>query len=183
LAGTELLFISKENTDDGEERIFPGLKISTQSRLDLDDNCLTMLRRGFENCNRIQKDFRSKADERHRFIGRSAYLLYGGQRNITINKIEWVSSEKTLITEKNISFANYLKTTYSDEIKEVHESPCTFKRIAGSDEHFLPEFVKMTAKSSDSPMNYGKALELMAKAPVHRMKEIQTVRNSINDAI
>jgi len=175
--------LKKQNMDDGQERIFPVLKISTQSRLDLHDNCLTMLKRGFEKCNRIQKDFRSKADERDRFIGRSAYLLYGGQRNITINEIDWASSEKTLITEKNISVANYMKTTYSDEIKEVHESPCTFKRIAGSDEHFLPEFVKMTAKSSDSPMNYGKALELMAKAPVHRMKEIQNVCNNINDAI
>jgi hypothetical protein len=175
--------LKKQNMDEGQERIFPVLKISTQSRLDLHDNCLTMLMRGFEKCNGIQKDFRSKADERDRFIGRSAYLLYGGQRNITINEIDWASSEKTLITDKNISVANYLKTTYSDEVKEVHESPCTFKRLVGSDEHFLPEFIKMTAKSSDSPMNYGKALELMAKAPVHRMKEIQNVCQNINDAI
>merc|ERR1719285_811103 len=177
------IHLKKQNMDDGQERIFPVLKISTQSRLDLHDNCLTMLRRGFEKCNRIEKDFRSKADERDRFIGRSAYLLYGGQRNITINEIDWASNEKTLITEKNVSVADYLKTTYSDEIKQVDVSPCTFKKIAGSDEHFLPQFVKMTAKSSDSPMNYGKALELMAKAPVHRMKEIQNVCNNINDAI
>jgi len=175
--------LRKEILGNGQERIFPVMKVSTQSRLDLHDNCLTMLRRGFEKCNRIEKDFRSKADERDRFIGRSAYLLYGNQRSITINEIDWASSEKTLITEKKISLANYLQTTYSDDVKEVHNSPCTFKKIAGSDEHFLPQFVKLTAKSSDSPINYGKALELMAKAPVHRMKEIQNVCYNIKNAI
>jgi len=175
--------LRKKIMDDGQESVFPVLKVSTQSRLDLHDNCLTMLKRGFEKCNRIEKDFRSKADERDRFIGRSAYVLYGNRRNITINEIDWNSNEKTVITGKNISVGDYLQATYSDDVKEVSESPCTFKRLVGSDEYFLPQFVRMTAKSSDSPMNYGKALELMSKSPVHRMKEIQNVCNNINNAI
>jgi len=175
--------LRKQNLANGQERIYPVLKVSTQSRLDLHDNCLTMLKRGFEKCNRIEKDFRSKADERDRFIGRSAYVLYGGQRNITINEIDWASSEKTIITEKNMSVGTYLQTTYSDDVKQVDHNPCTFKRLVGSDEHFLPQFVKLTAKSSDSPMNYGKALELMAKPPVYRMKEIRNVCNNISNAI
>jgi len=175
--------LRKKIMGDGQECVFPVLKVSTQSRLDLHDNCLTMLKRGYEKCNRIEKDFRSKADERDRFIGRSAYVLYGNRRNITINEIDWNSNEQTVITGKNISVGDYLQTTYSDDVKEVYESPCTFKRLVGSDEYFLPQFVRMTAKSSDSPMNYGKALELMSKSPVHRMKEIQNVCNNINNAI
>jgi len=66
------IHLKKEEMDNGEIRVFPILKISTQSRLDLHDNCLLMLKRGFEKCNRIQKVFRSKTDERDRFIGRSA---------------------------------------------------------------------------------------------------------------
>merc|ERR1719462_8765 len=88
-----------------------------------------------------------------------------------------------MITDQNISVGEYLQKTYPDDVKEVHESPCTFKRLVGSDGYFLPQFVRMTAKSSDSPMNYGKALELMSKSPVHRMKEIQNVCNNINNAI
>jgi len=183
VAGYRITVHLRKKEENGEERVFPVLKISTQSRLDLHDNCLTMLKRGFEKCNRIEKDFRSKADERDRFIGRSAYLLYGGQRNITINEIDWSSNEKTVITDQELTVGNYLQKTYPDDVKEVHESPCTFKRLVGSDEYFLPQFVKMTAKSSDSPMNYGKALELMSKAPVHRMKEIQNVCNNINTAV
>jgi len=183
VAGYRITVHLRKKEVDGKERVFPVLKISTQSRLDLHDNCLTMLKRGFEKCNRIEKDFRSKADERDRFIGRSAYVLYGGQRNITINEIDWSSNEKTIITEQNITVGEYLQKTYSDDVKEVYESPCTFKRLVGSDEYFLPQFVKMTAKSSDSPMNYGKALELMSKAPFHRMREIQNVCSNINDAI
>jgi len=175
--------LRKKIVEDGQERIFPVLKVSTQSRLDLHDDCLTMLKRGWEKCNRIEKDFRSKADERDRFIGRSAYVLYGGRRSIMINEIDWNSNEKTMITGKNVSVGDYLLSNYSDDVKQVHESPCTFKRLVGSDEYFLPQFVKMTAKSSDSPMNYGKALELMSKSPVDRMKEIQSVCNNISSAI
>jgi len=183
VAGYRITVHLRKKGVDGQERVFPVLKISTQSRLDLHDNCLTMLNRGFEKCKRIMKDFRSKADERDRFIGRSAFVLYGGQRNITINEIDWSSNEKTMITDQNISVGDYLLKTYPDDVKEVSASPCTFKRLVGSDEYFLPQFVKMTAKSSDSPMNYGKALELMSKAPVHRMKEIQNVCNNINTAL
>jgi len=183
VAGYRITVHLRKKEVDGEEHIFPVLKISTQSRLDLHDNCLTMLKRGFEKCNRVEKDFRSKADERDRFIGRSAYVLYGGRRNITINEIDWSSNEKTMITDQNISVGEYLQKTYPDDVKEVYESPCTFKKLVGSDEYFLPQFVKMTAKSSDSPLNYGKALELMSKAPFHRMKEIQNVCNNINTSL
>jgi len=177
------IHLKKEEMSSGQSRVFPILKISTQTRLDLHDNCLTMLKRGFEKCNRNEKDFRSKADERDRFIGRSAYILYGGRKNITISEIDWSSNEKTVITDQNVTVGEYLKNMYKDDVKQVFESPCTFKRIVGSDEYFLPQFIKMTAKSSDAPMNYGKALELMAKAPVHRMKEIQDVCHSISNAI
>jgi len=63
--------------------------------------------------------------------------------------------------QQNITVGEYLKNMYGDDVKEVHEIPCTFKRIVGSDEYFLPQFVKMTAKSSDAPMNYGKVLCVM----------------------
>jgi len=173
------IHLKTEDMDNGEKRVFPILKISTQSRLDLHDNCLSMLNRGFEKCKLNQKDFRSKADERDRFIGRSAYLLYGGRKTFNINEIDWNSNEKTVITGQNVTVGDYLKKMYSDDVKEVFESPCTFKRRVGSDEYFLPQFIKMTAKSSDAPMNYGKALELMSKAPFERMRENQNVCKSI----
>jgi len=175
--------LRKKKKENGKELAFPVLKISTQSRLDINDTCLTMLNRGFEKCKQMGKDFRSKADERDRFIGRSAYVIYGGHRNMTINEIDWESNEKTLITGQNLSVGDYLLKTYPDDVKEVSESPCTFKRTVGSDEHFLPQFVRLTAKSSDSPMNYGKALELMSKSPVNRMKDIQNVCSNIGNAI
>jgi len=175
--------LRKEEKDKGQSRIFPILKISTISRLDLHDNCLTILNRAFDKCNRVEKDFRSKADERDRFIGRSAYILYGARKNITIHEIDWSSNEKTTVTGQNVTVGEYLKKMYGDDVKEVHESPCTFKRIVGSDEYFLPQFVKMTAKSSDAPMNYGKALELMSKSPFERMMEIRNVCENLNNAI
>jgi len=175
--------LKKERMDDGQERVYPVLRISTQSRLDLHDNCLAMLKRGFEKCNRDEKLFRNKAEEPDRFLGRNAYLLYGNRRTIKINDIDWSSNEKTLVTGKNISVSEYLKGKYGEEVKEVHGSPCTFKRIAGSDEYFLPQFIKMTAKSSDAPMNYGKALELTSKSPFERFSEVQNVCRSISDAL
>lgn len=175
--------LKKERMDDGEERIYPVLRISTQSRLDLHDNCLAMLKRGFEKCNRNEKIFRNKAEEPDRFLGRNAYLLYGNRRTIKINDIDWCSNEKTMVTGKNISVCEYLKGKYGEEVKEVNGSPCTFKRIAGSDEYFLPQFIKMTAKSSDAPMNYGKALELTSKSPFERFSEVQNVCKSISNAL
>jgi len=175
--------LKKENLENGEERVFPVLRISTQSRLDLHENCLVMLKRGFEKCNRDVNVFRKKAEEHDRFIGRSAYILYGGRRNIKINEIDWNSNEKTLVTDQEVSVGEYLKTKYGGDIKEVVESPCTFKRRIGSDEYFLPQFVKLTAKSSDAPMNYGKALELTSKSPVERFREIQNVCINIRNAI
>jgi len=175
--------LKKEHMDNGQERVYPVLRISTQSRLDLHDNCLAMLKQGFEKCNRDETIFRSKAEEPDRFLGRNAYLLYGTRRNIKINDIDWSTNEKTLVTGKNISVGEYLKGRYGDEISEVRGSPCTFKRIAGSDEYFLPQFIKMTAKSSDAPMNYGKALELTSKSPFERFTEVQNVCNSISSAL
>jgi len=119
--------LKKEDDDSGKERVFPVLRISSQSRLDLHDNCLDMLRRGFEKCNRNVQLFRTKAVERDRFINRNAYILYGGRRNIRINEIDWNSNEKTLVTDQDISVGEYLKTKYGSEIKEVLRSPCTFK--------------------------------------------------------
>jgi len=175
--------LKKENDESGQERIFPVLRISTQSRLDLHDNCLAMLKRGFEKCNRDVNIFRIKAEEKDRFIGRSAYLLYGGRRNIKINEIDWSSNEKTLVTGQEISVGEYLRAKYGDDITEVGESPCTFKRRKGSDEYFLPQFIKLTAKSSDAPMNYGRALELTSKSPAERFKEIQDVCTNIRNAV
>ena len=175
--------LKKIETGNGEEQVFPVLRISSQSRLDLRDDCLVMLKRGFEKCNRNVKIFRSKAEEQDRFKGRSAYTLYGGRRNIKINEIDWSSNEKTLVTGKDISVSEYLKVTYGDEIPEVYASPCTFKRFVGSDEYFLPQFLKMTAKSSDAPLNYGKALELTSKSPAERFMEMKKVCSNIKETI
>lgn len=175
--------LKKEIVESGHERIFPVLRISTQSRLDLHENCLTMLKRGFEKCNRDINIFRLKAEEKDRFLGRSAYLLYGGRRNIKINEIDWSSNEKTLVTDQDVTVGQYLSAKYSNDVGVVAESPCTFKRIKGSDEYFLPQFVKLTAKSSDAPMNYGRALELTSKSPFERFKEILNVCTHIKNAI
>ena len=90
-----------------------------------------------------------------------------------------------MVTDKNISVCEYLKGKYGEDITEVYQSPCTFKQIAGSDEYFLPQFIKMTAKSSDAPMNYGKALELTStsKSPFERFREVQNVCSSITNAL
>ena len=184
IAGYKInVHLKKIDTGNGEERVFPVLRISSQSRLDLHDDCLAMLRRGFEKCNRNVQMFRNKAEEQDRFIGRSAYTLYGSRRNIKINEIDWNSNEKTQVTGKDMSVSEYLKVTYGDDIGEVHKSPCTFKRIAGSDEYFLPQFLKMTAKSSDAPLNYGKALELTSKSPNERFVDIKNVCTNIKEAI
>jgi len=50
-----------------------------------------------------------KADERDRFIGRSAYILYGARKNITIQEIDWSSNEKTIISDQNVTVGEYLK--------------------------------------------------------------------------
>jgi len=82
------IHLKKEHLANGQERVYPVLRISTQSRLDLHDNCLAMLKQGFEKCNRDANLFRSKAEEPDRFLGRNAYLLYGNRRNIKINDID-----------------------------------------------------------------------------------------------
>jgi len=175
--------LKKEHIGDGREQVYPVLRISTQSRLDLHDNCLVMLKRGFDKCNRNDNIFRSKAEEHNRFKGRNAYLLYGNRRSIKINDIDWSTNEKTMVTGQSMSVGDYLKNKYGEDITEVHGSPCTFKQIPGSDEYFLPQFIKMTAKSSDAPLNYGKALELTSKPPYKRLTEAYQVYSAIANSL
>jgi len=46
VAGYRITVHLRKKIVDGQERVFPVLKVSTQSRLDLHDDCLTMLKRG-----------------------------------------------------------------------------------------------------------------------------------------
>jgi len=165
------IHLRKEVLEEGKERIFPVLQIATQSRLEIHDNCLTILNRaGANRCNVDGK-----------FIGRRAYVLYGDRKSITIQEIDRTTSEKTKISDLKTSVGEYISSKYNTG--EVLESPCTFKRRVGSDEYYLPQFLRMTAKSSDAPVNYGKALELMAKVPMFRMREITEVCQFISNVV
>jgi len=166
------IHLRKEVLEQGEERIFPVLQIATQSRLEIHDNCLTILNRARRN----------GLDVEGKFLGRRAYVLYGDRKSITIKEIDRTSSERTMINDLNTSVGEYISSKYKN-IDSVLESPCTFKRRAGSDEHYLPQFLRMTAKSSDAPANYGKALELMSKVPMFRMKEISEVCQFISNVV
>ena len=50
VAGYRITVHLKKEDDAGKERVFPVLRISTQSRLDLHENCLDMLKRGYQKC-------------------------------------------------------------------------------------------------------------------------------------
>jgi len=165
------IHLRKEVLEEGGERIFPVLQIATQSRLEIHDNCLTILNRARANGLNVEG----------KFVGRRAYLLYGDRKAITIKDIDRTTSEKTKIGDLETSVGEYISSKYN--IDEVLESPCTFKRRVGSDEYYLPQFLKMTAKSSDAPVNYGKALEMMSKAPMFRIKEITEVCQFISNVV
>lgn len=166
------IHLRKEVLEEGEARIFPVLQIATQSRLEIHDNCLTLV-------NRVR---RKGVDVEGKFLGRRAYVLYGDRKSITIKEIDRTTSEKTMINDLKTSVGEYISSKYKN-IDNVLESPCTFKRRVGSDEYYLPQFLRMTAKSSDAPANYGKALELMSKAPMFRMKEIMEVCQFISNVV
>jgi len=165
------IHLRKKVLDSGEERMFPVLQIAVQNRLELHDNCLTILNR----------ERRRGANPESLFVGRRAYVLYGDRKSITIKEIDRTTSERTIISDRSMSVGEYLTSKY--HVENILESPCTFKRRVGSDEYYLPQFLRMTAKSSDAPINYGRALELTSKRPVFRMREIMEVCQFISNVV
>jgi len=165
------IHLRKEVLDNGEERMFPVLQIAVQNRLELHENCLTILNR----------ERRNGANPESLFLGRRAYVLYGNRKSITIEEIDRKTSERTMLSDRSMTVGEYLRSKYN--VENILESPCTFKRQVGSDEYYLPQFLRMTAKSSDAPINYGRALELMSKKPMFRMREIMEVIQFISNVV
>lgn len=165
------IHLRKEVNDDGGERMFPVLQIAVHNRLELHDNCLTILKRVLSN----------GGNPDSQFVGRRAYVLYGDRKSITIKEIDRNTSERTKISDRDMSVGEYISSKY--KVKNILESPCTFKRRVGSDEYYLPQLLRMTAKSSDAPINYGRALEFTSKKPMFRMREIMEVCQFISNVV